>query len=305
MPKISIIVPVYNTEKYLHSCIESVLSQTYEDFELLLINDGSMDSSGMICDEYALKDSRVRVFHKENGGVTSARCLGVEKSKGDWVSFVDSDDIIKSCYLDVLSRSIEEDVDIIVTKISDEKIHECKSSSQEFIKNILLGTIARGVPAKLYRKSLFTNKTFCLSSAFRIGEDEIMNLRVGQHAKNIKNIAKNIYTYRHNLDSVTSTTKFSLQYEEMLMEELKKSLGYKWKNFDDALKERNLLTLENLIVCRVAVPYSRPWVSELIMWAKNRKLSFRQWCVLNVRHNLLCKYILAIEKRYKLFIKEW
>lgn len=75
MPKISVIVPVYNTEKYLHRCIDSILAQTYTDFELLLIDDGSKDNSGAICDEYAAKDSRVRVFHKENGGVSSARNL--------------------------------------------------------------------------------------------------------------------------------------------------------------------------------------------------------------------------------------
>lgn len=77
MPKISFIVPIYNSEQYLHRCIDSILSQTFADFELLLIDDGSKDNSGKICDEYAAKDSRVQVFHKENGGVSSARNLGV------------------------------------------------------------------------------------------------------------------------------------------------------------------------------------------------------------------------------------
>ena len=81
-PKISVIVPVYNAEKYLHRCIDSILSQTFTDFELLLINDGSKDSSGAICDEYAAKDNRVRVFHKENGGVSSARNLGLDNANG-------------------------------------------------------------------------------------------------------------------------------------------------------------------------------------------------------------------------------
>ena len=297
MPKISIIVPVYNTEKYLHRCIDSILAQTYTDFELLLINDGSTDSSGAICDEYATKDSRVRVFHKENGGVTSARSLCVNNSKGDWVSFVDSDDTIKDCYIDVLSGGIEDDIDIVVTKISSENILDGKCSNKLFIENILLGSIARGVPAKFYRRSLFTDKIFCLSPAFRIGEDEIMNLRIGLRARNIRMIATNVYTYRHNLESVTNTTKFSLQYEEMLMNELKNSLEDIGDSFDEALKARNLLTLENLIVCRVAVPYTRPWVNELKEWGRNRKLTFRQKCVLNIKHNLLCKYILALEKR--------
>lgn len=89
---ISVIVPVYNVERYLARCIESILSQTYTDFELLLIDDGSKDKSGSICDEYALKDSRIRVFHKPNGGVSSARNVGLDNARGQWVAFCDSDD---------------------------------------------------------------------------------------------------------------------------------------------------------------------------------------------------------------------
>ena len=99
MPIMSVIVPVYNTEQYLHRCIDSILTQTYTDFELLLIDDGSKDKSGDICDEYALKDSRIRVFHKENGGVSSARNLGLDNAAGEWITFVDSDDWIIESYL--------------------------------------------------------------------------------------------------------------------------------------------------------------------------------------------------------------
>lgn len=101
-PKISVIVPVYNAEQYLHRCVDSILAQTFPDFELLLIDDGSKDRSAEICDEYAWKDDRVRVFHKENGGVSSARNFGLDNAKGEWVSFVDADDIIYSNNLDIL-----------------------------------------------------------------------------------------------------------------------------------------------------------------------------------------------------------
>lgn len=92
--KISIIVPVYNTEKYLHKCIDSILNQTFEDFELILVDDGSTDSSRLICDEYAKKDERVVVIHKENGGLSSARNAGLDAAKGEYISFIDSDDFI-------------------------------------------------------------------------------------------------------------------------------------------------------------------------------------------------------------------
>ena len=96
---ISIIVPVYNVEKYLQRCIESILAQTFPDFELLLIDDGSKDKSGEICDNYALKDKRIKVFHKQNGGVSSARNYGLHEAQGEWITFIDSDDWVCADYL--------------------------------------------------------------------------------------------------------------------------------------------------------------------------------------------------------------
>ncbi len=111
---ISIIVPVYNTGKYLSFCIESILSQSYNCFELLLIDDGSTDESGVICDEYAEKDSRIRVFHKKNGGVSSARNLGLDNALGEWVYFVDSDDEVLPGGLQTMVDCISDDVDIVL-----------------------------------------------------------------------------------------------------------------------------------------------------------------------------------------------
>ena len=101
-PKISVIVPVYNVEKYLPRCIDSILSQTFTDFELLLIDDGSTDESGKICDEYAKKDKRIRVFHQENGGVSATRNLGLEEASAEWICFVDSDDWVEEDCLSAL-----------------------------------------------------------------------------------------------------------------------------------------------------------------------------------------------------------
>ena len=110
-PKISIIVPVYNAEQYLRRCIDSILNQSFTDFELILIDDGSKDKSSDICDEYAAKDSRVRIFHKENGGVSSARNVGLDNSCGEWVAFVDADDEIEDGYLNI--RKSFENSDVI------------------------------------------------------------------------------------------------------------------------------------------------------------------------------------------------
>ena len=106
---ISIIVPIYKAEQYIHRCVDSILAQSYTDFELLLINDGSPDGCGAICDAYAVKDSRVRVFHKENGGVSSARNFGIESAIGEWIIFIDSDDYLQPCFLSKLTTLLDAD----------------------------------------------------------------------------------------------------------------------------------------------------------------------------------------------------
>lgn len=113
-PKISVIVPVYKAEKYLYRCVDSILNQTFTDFEVLLIDDGSPDRSGEICDEYVKKDNRVRVFHKENGGVSSARNLGIDEAKGEWVYFADADDYLPNDSFNTLIKLSNEDVDCIM-----------------------------------------------------------------------------------------------------------------------------------------------------------------------------------------------
>lgn len=112
MPEISVIVPVYKAEQYLHRCVDSILAQTFTDFELILVDDGSPDLSGEICDAYAEKDARVRAIHKENGGVSSARNMGLDLALGKWISFVDSDDHVSERYLQDL---FEPDYDLTVS----------------------------------------------------------------------------------------------------------------------------------------------------------------------------------------------
>ena len=118
-PQLSIIVPVYNVEKYLARCIDSILNQSFTDFELLLIDDGSKDSSGSICDAYAEKDSRIRVFHKENGGVSSARNVGLDNANGEWIYFVDSDDELKDSGIKTMIGCISDEVDMVLAGIEE------------------------------------------------------------------------------------------------------------------------------------------------------------------------------------------
>lgn len=135
-PRVSVIVPVYKVEKYLRRCVDSILSQTYTDFELLLIDDGSPDNSGKICDEYAAFDSRVRVFHKPNGGVSSARNLGLDNALGEWISFIDSDDWIDVHFLQ--DMSCNNDVDLVVSSFTS------KGANTQWSDKVEAGLYDRG-----------------------------------------------------------------------------------------------------------------------------------------------------------------
>ena len=130
MPKISIIVPVYNVEKFLPRCLDSIIGQTFKDWECLVIDDGSTDASGAICDEYALKDNRIKVFHKDNGGVSTARNLGLDNASGEWIAFCDSDDSVESNWLDLTyALGIKEQTQLVVCDFYEETPKGIKSHS--------------------------------------------------------------------------------------------------------------------------------------------------------------------------------
>lgn len=136
-PKLSVIVPVYNVERYLHRCIDSILNQTFKDFELILINDGSTDKSGTICDYYKLKDTRVRVIHKQNNGVSISRNLGLKKSKGEFISFIDSDDYINKYMFESLINIItSENADIACCSFKrvEANVEQCSNNNINHIK---------------------------------------------------------------------------------------------------------------------------------------------------------------------------
>ena len=112
---ISVIVPVYKVEKYLHRCIDSVLAQTFTDFELILVDDGSPDNCGKICEEYAEKDERIHVIHKENGGLSSARNAGLDIATGDYIVFIDSDDYVENCLLQLVAEKLIQSPEALVS----------------------------------------------------------------------------------------------------------------------------------------------------------------------------------------------
>lgn len=299
MPKISVIVPVYNTEKYLNRCIDSILAQTFTDFELLLIDDGSKDNSGTICDEYAAKDSRVRVFHKENGGVSSARKLGLDNAQGEWITFVDSDDRIDVSYLYFFIDNLKSKIDLIVTSASKDK----SITKEEYIKGILMRKVPPSVWGKLYRKQIIKD-AFCLPRQLYWGEDLISNVLVGLNIQEqvlLRNIR--LYHYDINETSVTLNRRSSIEYEEYFLKILKSKMGGSLIEYKDALNFTELYIIEDLIVCKQRVDYDLMWIKDLRKWGKTQKLTFRQKIVLSVYNNVLCRYILAFERRLRKCLK--
>lgn len=180
-PKISVIVPVYNVERYLPRCLDSILAQTFTDFELLLIDDGSKDNSGHICDEYAKVDNRIRVFHNENRGVSSARNTGLDNACGEWITFIDSDDYVEDNFLEKLFQSTNSDLKIsgytsfgcyneekiyCTTFISKNEIGMCLSK-------FLNDHIFRVPWAKLFRLNIINNNKLRFDTNLKICEDTI------------------------------------------------------------------------------------------------------------------------------------
>lgn len=180
-PLVSVIVPVYNAEKYLNRCIDSILSQTMTDFELLLIDDGSKDNSGHICDEYSEKDTRVRVLHKTNGGVSSARNLGLDNATGNWITYVDADDRCSCKYLEHLLAKTDEGTDLILSYAvvcdslgeNAEVYPEYRVDASNFERLFVDSDMHWHTSpwAKLYRASIIYENNLRFNEMMHIGED--------------------------------------------------------------------------------------------------------------------------------------
>ncbi|WP_303690572.1 glycosyltransferase family 2 protein [Megamonas hypermegale] len=237
MPIISIIVPVYNVEKYLKRCIESILNQTFKNFELLLLDDGSTDSSGSICDKYAKKDNRIIVKHKKNQGVSATRNLGIDIAKGEYITFVDSDDWIENDYLEKMYLKINEmNVPLLITGhieerngivkntfiLDRERIYTRTDIQLEFLKQ---EKFMWTVGDKIYNLKLIKN--FRFDTELKIAEDMYFLWNVLKIINKVGYIPLYKYHYDKSASSTTSTP-FSLKWMDSL--KVKKKIYEDCKN---------------------------------------------------------------------------
>lgn len=214
-PKISVIIPIYNGEKYLAECIDSILNQTFNDFELLLILDGSKDKSEDIAKSYAEKDYRVRVVSKENEGINATRKRGVKEAMGEWVAFCDQDDSYIPTALEKL-YSLSSDTDIVIG-FPEKPNHRKVLSLEECRHDMVISRLLPCSPwAKLFRKDMLSDDIFNFPRAIDGEEDMIMNIRILFKTNKAPHILfEKIYNFRRNNASVSHTKKASLEHENL------------------------------------------------------------------------------------------
>lgn len=218
-PKFSVIVPVYNVELYLSECIESILTQTYKDFEVILIDDGSTDTSGKICDQYSLQDPRIEVIHQRNGGLSAARNSGIEKATGEYILFVDSDDLIKSDTLELLYQKATTSPDIIVFRMEYFYTDGTKHNSseipnfedvQKYLQHVACNKAFEQCVAcnKAYKRAMFQNETYRFIKGILHEDGPFFHATIS-NTQSIGTINESLYRYRKGrIDSITSNVTF-------------------------------------------------------------------------------------------------
>lgn len=307
MPQISVIVPVYKVEPYLHKCVDSILAQTFTDFELILVDDGSPDSCGKICDEYAEKDSRVKVIHQENGGLSAARNAGLDwvfaNSNSEWIAFVDSDDYVADNYLELLfnaAKGNDADLSMCGFKRVDDKDKEIKGSlnfadivadkveSFQLIADYPWMVVAWG---KLYKRELFDNIRYPIG---KISEDEFVIHKILWKTEKVALNSSQSYYYVDRKESLTNTHKLS-NYLDAFEGQFKRYLFCEKHNlpFDTKLLEIqfvNACNFEGNITkseeCRLK-QLKNEYKKIFFIFPKNRKIKRILWFYFNKSYTRL------------------
>lgn len=255
---VSVVIPVYNSERYLRECLDSVLTQTFRNIELILVDDGSTDGSGVICDEYFARDHRVQVIHNSNYGANASRKAGVEVSSGEYICFVDSDDTIApdfiECALNLVCQDVDivslgEDCDSVLTPVEfgGRLLHwnAVHLWSKLFSRHLLAGTDALDVPRD-----------------FKVAEDLISNVRVLKYMTgNVVTSSEKKYNYRISFGSVAHSFKITPEYDWKVLQEVTKAVEDTPLDLEKPFVNFRISILRHLICGRYK--FDRQWAIEL------------------------------------------
>lgn len=257
MEKVSIIVPVYNVEDYIKRCIDSLIYQTYKNIEILLVDDGSTDKSGNICDEFGKVDKRIKVIHKKNGGLSDARNIGIQESKGNYLCFIDSDDFIEKDMIEKLYNSIKKhDSDIAccakVIEFQNKKIVKnngkefCINNIQALSKILSYEQIDTSACDKMFKKQLFNNIRFPKN---RYYEDMGTIYKLFEISDKISHISDIGYHYYMRVDSITTERFSKKQFDSLYFaKEIKNDFGNKYYGLKEKAEAFYYLEMLNILV---------------------------------------------------------
>ena len=279
---ITVIIPVYNVEKYLPRCIDSIINQTYTNLEIILIDDGSLDRCGEICDQYAEKDKRVKVIHKENGGVSSARNVGLDNASGIYVTFIDADDWVEENYLYILlSNIVKKNADIAICNynrvtgnsiVSNSLQNDTKLiNSKEYLIKVLNPQTGFGFCwMKLIKRESINNIRF--NETLTVGEDAIFNIEIAKNVTTIVSLEEALYNYRNRSSSVVK--KYDTNYVEKYLRAIQATRKYIFDNYKEKDIIQNYYNFVAFHVLLIAVNYCYNPKNEI----KNKKKLLRKIC---------------------------
>ena len=219
-PLVSISVPVYKTERDLRRCVESLLNQTLRDIEIILVDDGSPDNCGIICDEYAAKDARIKVIHKENGGLSSARKEGLKHCTGIYYTVCDSDDWVEpTMYEELYQRAVETNADIVACDYYSEygngkqvrSVSYTYTTQEQYIEDLMLRTTSVNTWSKLFRRDMIRDLGIDYTEGVNLGEDGLFLFKTLLVPQKIATLPRALYHYQRDMNSASYTNNITLK----------------------------------------------------------------------------------------------
>ncbi|MFI3283610.1 MAG: glycosyltransferase [Erysipelotrichaceae bacterium] len=316
---ISVVIPIYNQELYLAQCINSVISQSYNDLEIILVDDGSTDGSVKICEAFKKEDRRIKIVNKENGGVSSARNEGIKNSQGEWILFVDADDYLKENILEKIISEVKgnREVELFLMNYYTFTDNKIETSDKAYINELSisgslsylicyknnqlsLGSSARACWGKLFKTEIIKKNNISFKESLYIGEDMLFVLNYIKHTKSIKVLDEYGYYYRVHEESVMQSYKKDLykQYVELLNELIHSISDLSADCQSEVSKYIYYFKLELYIgLCKNAYGLS--------VLENKQKIDFKEaneWFNENVKYQITCKKEISVLPKLMLLL---